>query len=238
MNNLSDILTDKAQQFFNSNNYQQKNNNNNSGNNNPESNIYSGNNHSLTPNIKTPQQFSSPISYPTQESGFDINKIKLEMIFIKDRLESLIRILQGEKIKLDSQQEPNFEIQNTGERIIEGVFNGERMVGSDGKEYTIPPNYASKSKLVEGDIMKLTITNNGSFIYKQIGPIKRKRIVGELVFASDTGQWSVLVNGRTYKILTASVTFYKGKSGDEAIILVPEDEESGWGAVENIIKKH
>src|SRR3989344_7530398 len=36
--------------------------------------------------------------------------------------------------------------QGTG-RVIEGVFNGEKMIGADGSEYNIPANYASKPKL-------------------------------------------------------------------------------------------
>ena len=39
-------------------------------------------------------------------------------------------------------------------KIIEGVFDGQNMVGSDGKTYPVPANYASKSKLVQGDILK------------------------------------------------------------------------------------
>ena len=38
-------------------------------------------------------------------------------------------------------------------KILEGVFDGQNMVGSDGRQYIVPPNYASKSKLVEGDIL-------------------------------------------------------------------------------------
>ena len=36
-------------------------------------------------------------------------------------------------------------------KVIEGVFDGQMMMGPDGKNYPIPANYASKSKLVEGD---------------------------------------------------------------------------------------
>ncbi|MBA4320115.1 MAG: hypothetical protein C0412_17080, partial [Flavobacterium sp.] len=50
-------------------------------------------------------------------------------------------------------------------KVIEGVFDGENMIGPDGKQYSVPSNYASKSKLVEGDILKLTITSRGNFIY-------------------------------------------------------------------------
>src|SRR5665213_1682775 len=53
-------------------------------------------------------------------------------------------------------------------KVIEGVFDGQNMVGSDAKTYPVPANYASKSKLVQGDILKLTIADDGAFMYKQI----------------------------------------------------------------------
>ncbi len=123
-----------------------------------------------------------------------------------------------------------------GGRIVEGVFDGEGMVGSDGKHYSIPANYASKSKLVEGDIMKLTITPNGTFVYKQIGPIERSRLVGELEQES-SGNYYANVEGKRWKVLTASVTYYKGQLGDEVVILVPKNGVSNWAAVENIVRK-
>lgn len=35
------------------------------------------------------------------------------------------------------------------DKIIEGVFTGESMLGSDGNIYPVPQNYASKSHLVQ-----------------------------------------------------------------------------------------
>lgn len=120
-------------------------------------------------------------------------------------------------------------------RIIEGVFDGENMIGGDGKQYSIPANYASKSKLIEGDVLKLTIAPNGSFVYKQIGPIDRKRVVGKLVQMAN-GNFYVENEDKRWKVLTASVTYYRGSSGDEVIILVPKVGESNWAAVDNIVR--
>src|SRR3990167_3184333 len=92
--------------------------------------------------------------------------------------------------------------QNT---VIEGVFDGQHMIGPDGKQYAVPANYASKSKLVEGDILKLTITADGSFLYKQIGPVERKRVVGVLE-RSVAGEYLALADGKRWRLLTASVT--------------------------------
>lgn len=123
-----------------------------------------------------------------------------------------------------------------GQKIVEGVFDGQHMVGPDGKQYAVPANYASKSKLVEGDVLKLIITDDGSFIYKQIGPAERKRKVGKLMRDPETTEYRVLANGRQYRVLLASITYFKGEVGDEVVILVPDGKETRWAAVENIIK--
>ncbi len=116
-------------------------------------------------------------------------------------------------------------------KIIEGVFDGQNMVGSDGKTYPVPANYASKSKLVQGDILKLTIADDGAFMYKQIGPIPRKQIVGILELKD--GHYFVTVGERNYRVLLASVTYFKAKPGDQVSVNVPEDDEHAeWAALE------
>jgi len=123
-------------------------------------------------------------------------------------------------------------------KVVEGVFDGQNMIGSDGKMYTVPPNYASKSRLVEGDILKLVIKDDGMFVFKQIGPIERKRETGKIAYDAATGGYVVMVidGDETWKVLTASVTFYKGEPGDEAIVLVPKSAPTTWAAIENVIK--
>ena len=121
--------------------------------------------------------------------------------------------------------------------VLEGVFDGQHMVGSDGRQYIVPPNYASKSKLIEGDILKLTIQPNGTFVYKQIGPIERQRVVGTLVRDEMSDDWCVVALGKKYRMLVAAVSFHKGDEGDEAVILVPKAAPSKWAALENVIKQ-
>jgi len=122
-----------------------------------------------------------------------------------------------------------------GSVIIEGVFDGQHMVGPDGKLYSVPANYASKSKLVEGDMLKLTIVSDGSFVYKQINPTPRQRLVGVLAKDPTSGNWQALAGGHAYSLITASVTYFKGQPGDAVVVLVPKDSPATWGAVENII---
>jgi len=160
--------------------------------------------------------------------------IEILSVFAPGEEEALIGISQIGEEAGDSEITPQSG-EETG-KVIEGVFDGENMIGPDGKEYSVPANYASKSKLVEGDILKLTITRTGTFIYKQIGPIERMRIVGELKKGSD-GDFFVESEGRKWRVLDASVTYFKGNPGDETVILIPKTGESKWAAVENIIRK-
>lgn len=116
-------------------------------------------------------------------------------------------------------------------KVIEGVFDGQNMVGSDGKTYPVPANYASKSKLVQGDILKLTIAEDGAFLYKQIGPIPRKQVVGTLKL--ENGHYFVDVNSKNFRVLLASVTYFKAKPGDQVSVNVPEDDKNAeWAALE------
>ncbi len=116
-------------------------------------------------------------------------------------------------------------------KVIEGVFDGQNMIGSDAKTYPVPANYASKSKLVQGDILKLTIAEDGTFLYKQIGPIARKQVVGALELQE--GHYFVKVGDHQYRVLLASVTYFKAKPGDQVSVNIPQDDpEAEWAALE------
>lgn len=139
--------------------------------------------------------------------------------------ELLLSLLGDDPAAMNVQKEENIG------KVIEGVFDGQNMVGSDSKTYPVPANYASKSKLVQGDILKLTIADDGTFLYKQIGPIPRKQIVGTLELID--GHYFVRVGDHQYRVLLASVTYFKAKPGDQVSVNVPQDEVNAeWAALE------
>lgn len=129
--------------------------------------------------------------------------------------------------------EPGKVISEGETQVIEGTFDGQNMIGPNQKIYPVAANYASKSKLVEGDRLKLTIMSNGSFIYKQISPIEREFLKGTLV--KEDGQFMVITGEKHYRVLLASVTYYKGSVGDEITLIVPKDREAIWGTIEAVI---
>ena len=173
-----------------------------------------------------------------EDNLVDIDQLKQKLFSMKEQIDDMIKLLHHSPSLVKTSHAQSIDMSTTDEsRDIIGMFTGNKMRDTSGNEYAIPPNYASKSKLVEGDKLKLSITPTGSFMYKQVEQIERKRIIGELLFDGTNNQWSVVVEGKQYKILKASVTFYKGNIGDEVIILVPTLGPCSWGAVENIIPK-
>ena len=85
-------------------------------------------------------------------------------------------------------------------------------------------------------MLKLTITPDGSFIYKQIGPAERKRVIG-LVSVDSEGNYFVVADGKAYKVLLASITYFKVEPGDEVTLVSPRDISSDWGSIENVLQK-
>jgi len=154
---------------------------------------------------------------------------KTKLLTLKSELERLESTILRIKQTINEVVTPEMQKESAGEQVIEGIFDGEFMIKDD-KKYPIPPNYASKSKLVEGDKMKLKIEADGSFIYKQIEPIERKNLIGTL--EEDERGFKVRVKDKSFRVLLASITYYNAQAGDKIAIVVPEEKDSEWAAVE------
>jgi len=147
---------------------------------------------------------------------------------LKNAKKLLKEILEEENIDLESEVELEtgglHKYESGKDKIIEGVFSGEEMLGADKNKYPVPVNYASKSKLVQGDKLKLTIEASGRMLYKQILPIERETKVGLLT--KDKGKYQVVADGVAYNVLTAAVTHFKAEIGDSISILIPKGKSA------------
>lgn len=119
--------------------------------------------------------------------------------------------------------------------VVQGTFDGQLMIGTNGKQYPVPANYASKSKLVEGDFLKLTIVPDGSFIYKQIGPVPRQNKIG-IVGQDASNNYFVVADGKPYRVLLASITYFGAEPGDEVAIVTSQDPNASWASLEAILQ--
>lgn len=150
---------------------------------------------------------------------------------IEQKVEAVKRIIFE---KVYQEEAEKLEMEESGaSTVVEGVFDGEEMIDKTGRKYAVPANYSSKSKLVAGDNLKLTIAPDGTYIFKQIGPVERKRIIGKL---SQNGErWQVCCDGKKFHVLQASVSYFKAKDGDKLTVIVPKVGEADYAAIENLV---
>lgn len=175
-------------------------------------------------------------------SALNFFEIKGKLLKIKEMLDELIKIVGAEdpireyenKIQKYGVERKEDDLIGEPQKVIEGVFNGQKMAGKDGFYYDVPANYASKTKLVSGDILKLRILQDGTFRYKQIEKVDRIKTSGVLSYNEEESTYFATANEKKYKVLSASITYYRACPGDEIIIILPRNEESAWAAVDNL----
>jgi hypothetical protein len=124
-----------------------------------------------------------------------------------------------------------------GMQVVEGKFDGTFMQGGDGKMYPVPMNYASKTKLVPGDMLKLRIMEDGKLIYKVTGPAPRKFLKAKLTKTEEGKFIALTEDNKTYSLNQAAVTFFKGTIGNEITIIVNGGEDTSFAAIEAVISK-
>ena len=86
-------------------------------------------------------------------------------------------------------------------------------------------------------MLKLIIPSDGRFIFKQIAPVERRRLKGRLAFDPASEGHVVLCGEEVFRVLPASISFFKGQPGDEVILLIPKAGKCVWAAVEHIARK-
>lgn len=118
-------------------------------------------------------------------------------------------------------------------KIIEWIFTWEEMLWSDSNIYPVPANYASKSKMVQWDKLKLTIDWSWRMVYKQISPIERE--TKTWLLTKEKEKYQVISDSKTYNVLTAAVTHFKWQIWDKITVIVPKWKDATFAAIDSII---
>lgn len=156
--------------------------------------------------------------------------IKSAKKLLKDVLEENNLNLETE-INLSTKWLNSYKSENN--KIIEWLFTWEEMLWVDSNNYPVPANYSSKSKLVQWDKLKLTITENGKMLYKQIAPIERTFITWLVIKEKD--KFQVVAEWKTYNLLTAAVTHFKANIWDSITVIIPTGKDATFAAIETVI---
>lgn len=117
-------------------------------------------------------------------------------------------------------------------------YDGAQMISSTAdtsSAFAVPANYASKSKLIPWDKLKLIITAEGEFIYKLISPAPRKHLKGILHRKKNIflALWS---DNKNYTLNAAAVTYFGAQCGDEVCLVINDKEPYNYAALEQVLK--
>ncbi|GAB4141433.1 MAG: hypothetical protein Fur0024_3600 [Patescibacteria group bacterium] len=189
------------------------------------------------------------------ENKDEKKKLKLILALISsiegelESIKKMISVLSSEKksdesesiLNLENNDNKNIKISNfspeseleEGENSIFGIFDGGFLKAENGKIYPVNPNYASKSRLVYGDRLKMIVQKDGKIAFKPVELVERRWVIGELM--QENGEYKVICDGVVYNILFASVTFYKAKPGDKLSIILPKEGKSPFATIDSIL---
>ena len=115
---------------------------------------------------------------------------------------------------------------------ILGQFDGQNMVDEQGKIRLVPGNYASKSRLIEGDSLKLLILEDGTHFFKKLESVQRIKFIGTVV---DHDEYCAIKDdeGKQYRVLSETTSYFALREGMK---VAAETSEGGrWAAIINVI---
>lgn len=117
---------------------------------------------------------------------------------------------------------------------VEGVFDGVFLVPTDGEKIEVPAAYASKTRILYGDTIKM-YDDNGEKKFKVMVKQSRKKL--NAMATKRDGKWYALTGLGAYKISDSYAEFNKLGVNDQLTILVPEGNLLvPFAAVEEVIK--
>ncbi len=117
---------------------------------------------------------------------------------------------------------------------IEGTFDGAFLVPAEGEKVEVPVAYASKTRILYGDTVKM-YDDNGEKKFKVMVKQPRKRL--NAMATKRDNKWYALTGLGAYKISDSFAEFNKMGLDDQLTILVPEGNLLvPFAAIEEVIK--
>ncbi len=164
---------------------------------------------------------------------------KLKWLLASNQIsKSDIKNLRHSAKPLNSIGEGIYGLTQTSEekqKAIQGIFDGKDMVTAS-DTYPVPANYASKSMLIPGDTLKLSIKADGEMMYKLIKSAPRKHLKG-ILHKKGVITMALWSDNENYMLNSAAVTFHKWKPGDNVSIIINAEEAYPYAALECVFRE-
>jgi|GEM_PF-2975633 len=163
---------------------------------------------------------------PPYAKKFDsIKKLLRSAQFQLEHVSNVIEMMEHDEKKAYYQSVPG----------TEGTFDGQYLVAPDGRKTEVPGNYAAKSRLVCGDVLKV-FADNGKQVFKQIDKVERKKIDG--VLTKKEGKWYILADTGSYRILDVAAEFNQANLNDKVSAFIPASNlNASFAALDRVFKE-
>lgn len=173
------------------------------------------------------EEFEESKLQPPYAKKFDnIKKLLRSAQFQLEHVSNVIEMMEHDEKKAYYQGVPG----------TEGTFDGQYLVAPDGRKTEVPGNYAAKSRLVCGDVLKV-FADNGRQVFKQIDKVERKKIEG--VLTKKEGKWYILADAGSYRILDVAAEFNQAQLNDKVSAFIPLNNlNSSFAALDKVYKEN
>jgi hypothetical protein len=173
------------------------------------------------------EEFEESKLQPPYAKKFDnIKKLLRSAQFQLEHVANVIEMMEHDEKKAYYQGVPG----------TEGTFDGQYLVAPDGRKTEVPGNYAAKSRLVCGDVLKV-FADNGKQVFKQIDKVERKKIEG--ILTKKEGKWFILADTGSYKILDVAAEFNLAQLNDKVSAFIPASNlNSAFAALDKVYKEN
>lgn len=164
----------------------------------------------------------SRFHFPHKDKYENMKKLIYSAVNQLEKIQNVIESMEQDERKVYYQSIPG----------TEGNFDGQYLIAQDGRKTEVPENYAAKSRLVYGDVLKV-FNDAGKQVFKQIDRVERKKVSG--VLTKKEGKWYLLSDSGSYRVSDASAEFNGAMLNDKASAYVPAKElNAPWAALDEV----
>jgi len=136
------------------------------------------------------------------------------------RIEQIESTLNSAKKILRKLESDYLKVDYTQVEGVVGKYDGKDLITEAGEKHEVPANYAAKSKLVYGDVLKL-IEEDGKKLFKQIERVRKERVEG--ILTKKDGAWFLLTDRGSYKVSDSAAQFQNAQLNSQASAYLPEE---------------
>ncbi len=188
-------------------------------------------------NLQEAKKVIDYYEYMLRKLATTVADLSAWILKVRETLDQLADIefstVEVEKLKIPKKKLNKENILQT----LEWLFDWVSFIDSNWAKYPVPMNYASKSKLVPWDKLKLRIMKNWDFVFKLIEKAPRQKITAILSKDKEGKRIAIYKNKYVFLLNHASVSYYKWKPWDKILIIVNKSKPWKYAVLDAVLSQ-